>query len=339
VSRKLMLICSLIVIIVTTLAPLAAVPGDNNIQGRVNRTSVPHTITWTIEAAFLAEISRTQDDGYLIDGQYLNSKEITDYISREFQVPIPEAGELRYKIDGNIGAEPEIHIPITTFNKAGTAQITVYQHSQGSLQAVWLPGFLSFTVTFSPEDGRLPVGYTLPQAPQAGTGKMLESVRQSLQLPATQEQFEQSYADYIESRDQWVDIFNANLQSRQIKRITQHAGIMGSNLAEKTVSWIGVKFSGADTQQISSTMDKLAARLDDPIDVPYLTSDIEILLNWGALLIDKTGPMHAVTAATKNTAEALSRLMTYYAYNTQTGAETDFNFEKNRLLIQALLDD
>ena len=334
-SKKILRSLSLsLLLALTTFAPLAAVPGDNNIQGSINRTSVPHTITWTIETAFLAEISRTQDDGYIMDGQYSNIQDITDYISREFILPIPEAGELSYYIDGNIGAEPEIHIPITTFNKSGTAQISVYQHSQGSLQAVWLPGFLSFTVTFSPEDGKLPVGYTLPPAE---IGKVLEAGVQNLQLPATQEQFDKAYSVYIESRDQvvGVDFFNANLHSRQIKRITQHPGIIGNNLTEKTVSWIEVKFSGVDVQQLSSTLDKLEVQKN----VPYLSSDVNTLLNWGVLLIDKEGPMNAVLAAAENTVTALSLMMTFYGYNTQIGEETDFNFEKNRLLIQALLDE
>jgi hypothetical protein len=338
VSKKRLQSLLLLFLALTTFAPLAAVPGDNNIQGSINRTSVPHTITWTIETAFLADISRTQDDGYVIDGQYSNIQDITDYISREFILPIPEAGGLSYQIDGNIGAEPEIHIPITTFKKSGTAQISVYQHSQGSLQAVWLPGFLSFTVTFSPEDGKLPVGYTLPPAEM---GKVLESGVQNLQLPATQEQFEKAYSVYVESRDQgvgvgiWVDFFNANLQSRQLKRITQHPGIIGNNLVEKTVSWIEVKFSGADVQQLSSTLDKLEVQKSKS----YLASDVNTLLNWGALLIDKKGPMDAVLTTAENTTEALSRMLTYYAYSIQTGEETNFNFEKNRLLIQALLDE
>lgn len=331
-SKKMLRSLPLLLLALTLFTPLAAVPGDNNILGSVNRTSVPHNITWTIEAAFLAEISNTQDDGYLIDGQYSNIQDITDYISREFILPIPEAGKLSYQIDGTIGSEPEIHMPITIFNNSGTAQISVFQHSQGSLQAVWLPGFLTFTVTFSPEDGKLPVGYTLPPA---GSERVLESGMQTLQLPARQEQFDKAYAEFVDGRNQWAGLFNTNLQSRQTKRISQHPGISGSNLTERTVSWIGIKFDGADVQQLSSTLDKLEAQ----ISVPHLASEVNTLLNWGALLIDKTGPMDALLVVTENTAKALSRLMTYYAYNTQTGEETDFNFEKNRLLIHALLEE
>jgi len=333
VSKKRLLTLPLLLLALISFVPLMAAPGtlgDNNIQGVVNPASVPQTITWTIETAFLAEISRTQDDGYLIDRQYTNIQDITDYISREFLLPIPEAGELSYHIDGKIGAEPEILIPVQIFSKAGTAKISVYQHSQGSLQAVWLPGFVTFTVTFTPEDGKLPAGYTLPPA---GNGRVLESGIQSLQLPAVQKQFDEAYADFIASRDQWADFFNANLQSRQTKRITEYPGISGTNAAEKTVSWIGIKFNGADIQQLSSTLDKLTVQ----ISVPYLASDVNRLLNWGSLLIDKSGPFQAVLSGTAETAESLSTMLTSYAYNTQTGEMTDFNFEKNRMLISELL--
>jgi len=159
---------------------------------------------------------------------------------------------------------------------------------------------------------------------------------QNLQLPASQEQFQKAHSVYVESRDKWVDFFNANLQSRQIKRITQHPGIIGSSLAEKTVSWIEVKFSGADIQQLSSTLDKLEAQKSVPY--PHLVSDVNTLLNWGALLIDKEGPVDAVLAAAENTVSALSQMLTFYAYNSQAGEMTDFNFEKNRMLIRTLLE-
>ncbi|NQT57520.1 MAG: hypothetical protein HQ557_00915 [Bacteroidetes bacterium] len=334
-SKKLLF--SLFLMILTTFTSLIAspgapaVPGDNNIQGSVNLSTDPHTITWTIEAAFLSEISRTQNDEYLIDGQNTGIQDITDYLSREYTLPIPEAGELSYQVDGKIGAEPEIHIPVHTFNEAGTARISVYQHSQGSLQAVWLPGFLTFTVTFSPEDGQLPAGYTLPSA---GNGRVPKAGMQNLQLPATQEQFEKEYAVFIDGWYQWADFFNTNLQSRQTKRITMHPGITGNNLAEKTVSWIGIKFSGADVQQLSSTIDKLKAQINEP----YLASDVHTLLNWGALLIDKSGPFNAVITDTTEAVESLSKILTYYAYNTQVGEITDFNFEKNRILIKEILE-
>ncbi|MBC8452805.1 MAG: hypothetical protein H8D65_03005, partial [Spirochaetes bacterium] len=121
-NKKVLLALSLLalsLLVFTPLASLTAAPGDNTVRGILDLSSVPHKIIWTIEAAFLSEISKTQDDGYLIDGQYTSIQDITDYISRVILLPIPEAGELSYQIDGKIGAEPEIIIPVTTFAKAG----------------------------------------------------------------------------------------------------------------------------------------------------------------------------------------------------------------------------
>ena len=156
-----------------------------------------------------------------------------------------------------------------------------------------------------------------------------------LQLPAYQEQFDRKHTLFLGERELWSSFFNSNLQVRQEKRIEMLPDIPGTDTGsiEKTLSWITAKFSEVDEQQLSSTVDKLLAIHDTP---QIITAGVT-LLNWGALLIDKTGPFSAVIPGTVKIVRALAGMLTFYAYNTQAGEVTDYNFEKCRILIREIL--